>query len=161
MQAMKAVLWAVLIFAFIGAFYVIWMAMAAKPGHNLGFAVGAPNEDGQVRAQVQITTWMKMQDFIPITPEGSEDWDKWMNDHFQITNTSGTVLTGWQRLGIKTADVPEGNTGTVEFVIGIWVDAGQDYMLTYTPIMGEPLKYEYVFKGEPQEFMRVRVETIE
>lgn len=138
----------------IGAMYFYFSANVKKDTPTLPIAYGAPNSAG-VEMQFAVSMFLPKND-PPRLEHGVILWNEWMNEHFQLRDSSGAAAQ-LQRLGFSTMLTDRQTGGAPEFWVKAILKPGGTYEFDFTPILPGP-KYRHTLtvpttKVEPDWIM--------
>lgn len=115
--------------------------MAADTDVMLAMAAGNPSAD-QLQLQIVIAPLTVKRDPPEIKRAGDivvENWDKWIDDHFTLTDESGERM----RLDRKHFGnlIPERKVGTPDSYLHSYLTIGKTYTLEFVPVISEGKRY--------------------
>lgn len=90
---------------------------------HLAVGIGMPRRDG------------------PKLVHGVIQWDKWVEEHFELRDASGTRVP-FRRNNFSRI-IPEPTAGTPEFFLHATLKPGTTYTIDYIPVAGDPTRYRY------------------
>lgn len=115
--------------------------MAADTDVMLAMAAGNPS-NGKIQLQIVIAPLTVHRDPPEIKRAGAmavENWDKWIDDHFILTDPSGERM----RLDRKHFGnlIPERKVGTPDSYLHAYLTIGKTYTLEFVPVIKEGKRY--------------------
>lgn len=124
----------------IGGMFFYFSANASKDVPTLPIAYAAPNTAG-VEMQFAVSMFLPKKD-PPRLEHNVVLWDEWINEHFQLRDSSGTPVK-LQRLGFSTMLTDRQTGGAPEFWVKTILKPGATYEFDFIPILPGP-KYRHL-----------------
>ncbi len=143
----RAFVWIVMAAVILGGGYKLVELATADPGMMLGTAMSEPDNNNKVLLQVVVPMLLWTADPAPLTPEGEPDYQAWLDSHYILRDSAGTLIP-FRKGHYKSKNISEGEAGTAEFIALADLDAGQDYEMELIPLTGRKQKYLRKFKAE-------------
>ena len=123
----------------VGGLFFYFSANVTKDIPTLPIAYGTANTAG-VEMQFAVSMFLPKKD-PPRLEHGVVLWDEWMNEHFQLRDSTGTAVK-LQKLGFSTMLTDRQTGGAPEFWVKAILKPGATYEFDFIPILPGP-KYRH------------------
>ncbi len=139
---------------------VFWLIQQGARSQPAFFPIGIGNpREGMIDLHVAVGMLIPAQD-PPKLRNDVVDWDGWVSSHFELVDAAGKRVE-LRRLNVSKL-IPDPIAGVPEFFLAGSLKPRDHYMLTFTPVVGEPRQFRYEFdapesptEGETVAFVRL------
>jgi len=122
-------------------------------GRQFLVAFGIPDKD-EIQIHLAVPPMVSERDPPKLTEAWVPLWADWVEDHFQLTHSSGERI-GLLQIGGSGLIMEKKTQGIEpEFILWAFLKKGEEYAIDFTPILAEPDVYRYEFTA-PTEITKV------
>lgn len=124
-------------------------------GHWLAIAFTVP-ANGTIQAQLGVPVSAPLNDPPETNSLGIQLWDKWIEDHFMLFESSGQRVP-LQKMGTSAMFQKDVAAGAPDMVVWAEVKQGGQYYFEFRPRSYEPQRYRHDFAAPAEEVSVRRV----